>query len=865
MKLDERFMTIMTAMFLIVGVGAVIQRDEDGSSLFGGGGTYEPRPDNFTLRAGRSQALDVLLNDRNPDRVDPAELTLVQPPNCGTATVLDGAIQYSSPPNCDGSIALSYCVPFDGACEVVSVTLRVISQQGTSQSVATAPDPAAQVEQGGAPAQDQLAMRQPMRLTLPSESEVITPSEATAEVRRMGGEPAQAVVQEADASHESNVNVSRTSARTGSVSVVGTEMAAPSPVGESSGIALASNGATDSSPRRSMAPMGLAEAPRTGLSPAPAFEPPSRPDAANPQVMASIPSMPSVSVDSPSAGLATAPTPAETAEAPEVDTAEVDTAEVETAEAEAVEAEAGPVVATDIGSAPTVEADTALAGLPNAGDQSATPADDAPAVSMEVAGLAAPATDNSAPAPAGPALAEAPAVENAAPAPAPVETEVAAATPAEPEAQTAQPEQAEAPEPEERSLIASLARSNTVLGATVSAAKALFGPEETSAPREVIATASAPRPEEVTEVASLDLDTIEIEEALGTLPVTIDSRPEPIGKPVEIAALETGDAEPYRRRTEQALTPLQLMLSGEKEGATVIGEDGTEVAALSPDGADLRPRLRDGVTAPAANGLPAPETGTEETEVAALPLAGDDPELDLPWLTPGLVTGVSCEIDLSMQVQVGAELVVSLSSPCRPGKTFAVDHAGLVFTADTDADGVATFIVPAMQTNAIVRVTFPDGGTAVDRVTVEGMSRMTRVAVIWSDELDFDLHAREFGAEAGSGSDIWEGNPRDYRTARRSGGGYLQLLGPFKGPGARAEVYTIFETLRTDSGKIDFSLELSAYSDACTKQPVVRVLRSEQAHIVDQADMAIDTRACDGDSVAGAEFGLTEIEIADAY
>ena len=142
---------------------------------------------------------------------------------------------------------------------------------------------------------------------------------------------------------------------------------------------------------------------------------------------------------------------------------------------------------------------------------------------------------------------------------------------------------------------------------------------------------------------------------------------------------------------------------------------------------------------------------------------------------------------------------------------------------------------------------------------------MTRVAVIWSDELDFDLHAREFGAEAGSGSDIWEGNPRDYRTARRSGGGYLQLLGPFKGPGARAEVYTIFETLRTDSGKIDFSLELSAYSDACTKQPVVRVLRSEQAHIVDQADMAIDTRACDGDSVAGAEFGLTEIEIADAY
>lgn len=857
MKLDERFMTIMTAMFIIVGVGAVIQSDEDGSSLFGGGGTYEPKPDNFTLRAGRAQTLDVLLNDQNPDRIDPTKLTLVQPPNCGTASVRDGAIQYSSPPNCDGSITMSYCVPFDGACEAVTVTLKVISQKSIARTVESAPEAAesapdatGEVEQVAAPAQEQLAMRQPMRLTLPTESEVITPSEATAEVRRMGGEPAQAVVEQANANHDANVNVSRTSARTGSVSVVGTEMSAPLPVGESSGIALASNSSTDSSPRRSMAPMGLAEAPRTGLSPAPAFQPPSRPDVANPQVMASIPSMPTVAVDNPSPGLATAPAPVETVVAPE---------------AAPVEAETAPVVATTSGPA---AAETVTAGLPASAGQPPVAASDAPTVSMDVAGLEAPAAEDSAPVPAAPRLAEAPAVAQAAPAPVSAETEVAAAEPAaaEPSEPASQPEQAEAPEPEERSLIASLARSNTVLGATVSAAKALFGPEETSAPRAVITpTTSAPRPDEVTEVASLEFETSDIEEALGTLPTTIDSRPEPVGKPIEIAALETSDAKPYRRRTEQAMTPLQLMLSGEREGATPVVESETEVAALTTDDIGQRPRLREGGTAPAANGLPAPAIGAEETEVAALPLAGDNPELDLPWLTPGLVTGVSCEIDLSMQVQVGAELVVSLSSPCRPGKTFAVDHAGLVFTAETDADGVASFVVPAMQTNAIVRVTFPDGGTAVDRVTVEGMSRMTRVAVIWSDELDFDLHAREFGAEVGSGSDIWEGNPRDYRTARRSGGGYLQLLGPFKGPGARAEVYTIFETLRTDSGKIDFSLKLSAFSDACKKQPVVRVLRSEQAHIIDQADIAIDTSACDGDSVAGAEFGLTEIEIADAY
>ncbi|MSU89409.1 hypothetical protein GE300_07245 [Rhodobacteraceae bacterium 2CG4] len=880
-------MTIITAMFLIVGVGAVIQRGEDGESLIGGG-SFEPRADSFTLRAGRVQTLDVLLNDANADRADVSAMQILRAPECGVASVVDGAVQYSSPADCAGTIEISYCLPYDGKCKAVPVTLKVLSSlQVASVDTALPQGPGAPVV--AAPDQDRVALRQPMRLTLPDAAEVITPSEATAEVRRMR-EAAPAVAQAADAGHDANVTVSRTSARSGAVSVAGAEMAAPAPATETAGIAVAGPG--DRDPRRAPAPMGLAvasAAPRT--APAfrpPAFRPPAPPVAATPQVMASVPALPTMPLPETAAAPAAAGSlrAAEPGIIPPVTASAVAPAAAPAAAQVAAPTPApqtGPAVATEIAAlnvpatedalpvpasptGPAAATGVAALDMPASADVQS-----APAVQADVARVAA----GGATAPSQPALQQLAAVPapqtplpaadvarapTAAPA-APAAAEVALA----PDAQITQPAQAPAPQPEERSLIASLARSNTVLGATVSAAKALFGPGEPAPAAAVVESAPAPRPKGPVEVATLDLDAGGIEEAAGTLTAgTADIRPDTAGKPVEMASLDPQqDRRPYKRRTEEALTPLQLLLGGEETATAPAAAPGPEVAALS--GAGTGPALPEAGTGPAAAGLPAPAPATAETEVAALPPAAADPVLEMPRATPALGAAPRCDIDLSMQVQVGAELVASLSSPCRPEQTFLVEHAGLVFSAETDADGVANFIVPAMQSNAIVRVTFPDGGSAVDRATVEGMSRMTRIAVIWTDELDFDLHAREFGARPGSDGDIWEGNARDYRTARRSGGGYVTLLGPFKGPGARAEVYTIFETLRTDPGDIEFALEMNAYSDACARQPVVRVLRSEQAHLVDTADLALDTGICSGGRVAGADFGLARVRIVDAY
>ena len=108
--------------------GALRDRRRRGC-LLGGGGAFEPKPDTFTLRAGRVQSLDVLLNDLNNDRVDPAQLTLVEQPSCGMALVTNGAVQYSSTDNCSGKVTLSYCVPYEEACQTVPITLTILAEQ----------------------------------------------------------------------------------------------------------------------------------------------------------------------------------------------------------------------------------------------------------------------------------------------------------------------------------------------------------------------------------------------------------------------------------------------------------------------------------------------------------------------------------------------------------------------------------------------------------------------------------------------------------------------------------------------------------------------------------------------------------------
>lgn len=818
MKLDDRMMTVFTALLLLVGIGAILQRGENGASIFGGDGSYSGNPDSFALRAGRVQSLDVLLNDKNADVIDASELKIVEAPNCGFAAPVAGAIQYSESASCSGDVAMSYCVPWEGNCKTVPITLTIVPAEGGLAVAGEDGSPAivVSVAQGMSPEEQspQFSMARPLRLTLPSTAEVLTPSEATAEVRRIGQEGASITVVDTN-NTDSSVNVSRGSARSGSVSVVGTSMSAPDLGGQDAGIAVAA--ATDATPQaRPDRPTTLSPLPQQGFAPAPApnTQPssPSRPASPAPQV-AEVP------------GGVTAPA------APEQGTPITGRPQLPTF---GTAPTAAPVAAPQ-----PVQAPTAVAGIePQQASQ------DQP-FQLSALQPSAPVVANPQSQPSFNAQPTVQTQPRIAPQPA-AQPEVVETAP---DAQVVEPTAAEAPvnaAPNDSGVLASLVRSNTVFGATVSAAKALFAPSEPQAEvARIPSNTSAPRPRETALVSELGLANQGVEETSVALQLGSGDRgPSRVqtSAPVVVASLNT-DTDAFVPRTSPAQPPkapeaVEVVLpesetaaAGDTPAATEEAQPETEVAALTPD------------------------AGLVETPRVSL---------NLPQLAPaGSEGAVSCNIDLSLQVSAGAELVASLSSPCRPEQRFLVEHAGLIFTAETDLDGVANFVVPALTTNAIVSVSFPDGGSAVDRETVEGMSNMTRVGVVWTDPIDLNLHTSEFDAKPDSENYIWAENTRDYRLARRSGGGYLTQLGPTEGEGVRAEVYTIFQTMRTKNGAVDFDLKV-ADATACAIAPVIRVLRSEQSELVQNADLSVDLANCEADQVLGVEFGLQDIKIADA-
>lgn len=723
MKLDDRFMTIFTVLGLILGLGTLMNRGEDGASLFGGPGTYVAQADVFTLRAGRVQSLDVLLNDLNYERVNADELEIVKAPSCGSALAVAGTIQYADSETCEGKVVLAYCVPFEDACNSTTVTLNILKVENIPVAVSSAgtgePMIMTELAQGRSPSQPtQLASRQPVRLEAPKTSAVnISPAAAVKDIRGRTDQVEVAIL--VDNGSDRPINVSNESARAGKVATNGVSLQAPTLEGESSNISIASASRPNTSAPRAAAPQGFgAGVGQLTINVAPSSPSlPSQGRPAAPQIPTSKPII--------QAGIS----PATTQPKPPL-----------------IAQPQKPVVATPDVAPASSDVQIASADL-NAQSQLRTPgAADTPNSSGVVSGS------------------------------------------------------------RDTDVLLEIARSNSILGVTVSAAKDLLSSDANVT---VDKSSAIPRPRNFEVANGIGNDNFPIIESARNIPLPQIEAPVAAEAPAPVnvvASLDNGRNElVFKRISRPAQKPTPNVVVQNPIKPIKPAQDEPVVASLTTK---------------------APNT----TEIVK-----------------PVQTETACGIDMSLKARKGAELVATVVSPCRPGQSFEVDHAGLVFTAVTDLDGVSNFIVPAMASNAIVSVQFGDGASKEESIQVPNMERVTRVAVMWSADIDFDIHAREFGARTGDKGHIWSDQPGDYSTARRAGGGYLTLLGPKNGTGNKAEVYTVIRSSRTQSGLIDLSLELAGFGNECDANPIISTIRSEDANV--ERDRALQLSL--GDCVAG--------------
>ncbi|MFQ5622991.1 MAG: hypothetical protein ACE5FS_06300 [Paracoccaceae bacterium] len=306
---------------------------------------------------------------------------------------------------------------------------------------------------------------------------------------------------------------------------------------------------------------------------------------------------------------------------------------------------------------------------------------------------------------------------------------------------------------------------------------------------------------------------------------------------------------------------------GSEEAGVIaaVTDDAAPMAQIDTQAHVILPSVQ---TPAARAGMPAPtmppatpERQTDKIFVAAIDEAQRNPagltassvELTgagrplLPVVPVETATGADpCPVGLEAVSSSGATLRIAIDAPCHQGESFTLEHASIRFAARTDTEGRAILEFPALAEKAEIGLKFASGGSRRVTVTVPDLDRYIRLAVSWEGPADIDLHAFEFGADAGEIGHVWSGAPRGYREARKSGGGYISVLGS-GGKGPQAEIYTLPLFRRADSGLVEMSLALNGAA-GCGEAVPIRVVRAHARAYMAVRNLRLEVADCGGRS-----------------
>ncbi len=108
---DDKMMSMLTFVVIMVAVGALIQRADVFERIFGEGtAALELRRDEAIVRANALSGIDVLANDLGLRDGDADKLIIVEQPKCGRVFVRDGQAHYLPAERCAGSQSFKYAI-----------------------------------------------------------------------------------------------------------------------------------------------------------------------------------------------------------------------------------------------------------------------------------------------------------------------------------------------------------------------------------------------------------------------------------------------------------------------------------------------------------------------------------------------------------------------------------------------------------------------------------------------------------------------------------------------------------------------------------------------------------------------------------
>lgn len=235
--------------------------------------------------------------------------------------------------------------------------------------------------------------------------------------------------------------------------------------------------------------------------------------------------------------------------------------------------------------------------------------------------------------------------------------------------------------------------------------------------------------------------------------------------------------------------------------------------------------------------MPAPVAALPVEQAPVLPVAAEAaPD---PVLTPDAVVELPAEPDCTAQLQLipqpGAMIGLSLLAPCHPGERVVLRHAGMAVTGKTSESGALFGALPALATNASVKVRFASGDEVAETISMPDAANYSRFIVQWQDEDAFQLHAFENGAgygQPGHLSAALMGSPAE--------GDFISLLGD-----SSTELPLLAEAYSFANGKASqVVLEAAVTETTCNREILGETIMAEGGK-VEIADLTLAMPGCD--------------------
>jgi len=241
--------------------------------------------------------------------------------------------------------------------------------------------------------------------------------------------------------------------------------------------------------------------------------------------------------------------------------------------------------------------------------------------------------------------------------------------------------------------------------------------------------------------------------------------------------------------------------------------------------------LRPAAFSPAATlplpGVPATVTEPPETEVAET-------------LSP---FGLPCGLDVTAEATEAAMIALGVAAPCHADAVVTVTHSGMSIRQRTDAVGLMTLDLPALETPAFVTVSLSDGSESDILVPVPDLADYDRVALAWRGDLGVQLHVMENGAAWMSEGHVHPGAPRG-PEAVGNGAGFLAVLGDAElDAPMMAQVYTM--PRGTGPTRADVSVDAPITAANCARAAEARMLHVQAAGRAEVVPLGLTYPGCD--------------------